>query len=373
MRKLIAIVVAAALYGVPLAAQTSNYVEAGGSRVKYGDTVEVTAGTLSGAVSALTPNTSFSALLAGSATQGSAWTLFGAADASVLTPSVRWFRGELHATGSGTTYGSNTSSAQLIGGARLHVSRRQVGTWVGVSAGSVIDPVGPREIRMAAAAVWAQLGPSLAQLSVSPVRIAGGLDYTDMEAIFRFANARFEASAVGGFRSDVAGYEDSPSSWVSVNATAWVLPSVGVTAGAGNYPADIGQNLPSARYISLGVRLASRRSIPMVRELPSDVLLPGRGSVAPVLTVSAEGNGLRTLTLRGSSARRVELMGDFTDWAPVEMRPGSAAGTWVATLPLNSGVRHVNVRVDGGAWTVPAGLATLRDEFGGSVGVLVVP
>jgi hypothetical protein len=33
----------------------------------------------------------------------------------------------------------------------------------------------------------------------------------------------------------------------------------------------------------------------------------------------------------------------------------------------------MNVRVDGGTWVIPPGLLPLKDEFGGSVGLLVVP
>jgi hypothetical protein len=32
----------------------------------------------------------------------------------------------------------------------------------------------------------------------------------------------------------------------------------------------------------------------------------------------------------------------------------------------------MNVRLDGGNWLVPAGLLTVLDEFGGTVGLLVV-
>jgi hypothetical protein len=42
-------------------------------------------------------------------------------------------------------------------------------------------------------------------------------------------------------------------------------------------------------------------------------------------------------------------------------------------VPVTSGVHQVNVRIDGGEWIVPAGLTAVRDEFGGSVGILLVP
>ena len=371
MRKLIAMLIVASS-PLAAAAQTSAYLEAGGAQVTYGDTAAVTAGTLSGAVNSMTRNTGFSALLAGSSTQNSNWTIFGAADGSVFTPALRGLRAELHGGGSGTTYGSNTGSGQLVGGARLHLAGQRVGAWAGASAGTVVDPFGARAMRMGSAAVWAQFGPSVAQLSVTPVRISGGLDYTDTEALFRFGNARLELGAVGGFRSDVVGYEDSPTSWASINATAWLARAVGLTAAAGSYPTDIGQGLPSAKYISLGVRVAPKRAIPTSPQLPADHILRERVPITSDLTLSPEANGQRTITFRAPSARRVEIMGDFTDWAPVEMRAGRAPGTWVTTLPLGTGVRQVNVRIDGGEWSVPAGLATVRDEFGGSVGVLIV-
>ncbi|MGI8620160.1 MAG: glycogen-binding domain-containing protein [Gemmatimonadaceae bacterium] len=327
---------------------------------------------MSASVGALARNTSFSALLAGSATQSSSWTLFGAAEGAVFTPTVRALRAELHANGSGTKYGSNTS-ARLLGGGRLHLSAQRLGTWVGLSAGSVTDPIGVRGIRLGEAGLWALLGPAVAHFVVTPVRIAGGLDYTDTEGTIRFSTARFELGAVGGFRSDIAGYQDSPRAWASVNGIAWLLRAVGVTAAAGSYPADVGQGLPSAKYISLGIRVAPKRIIPALPPLPSGGVLLERRPISSELTISADVDGSRTITFRAPSARRVEIMGDFTDWTPVEMTRGQRPETWVATLPITGGLHQVNVRVDGGEWRVPASLTPVRDEFGGSVGVLVVP
>lgn len=374
MRKLIAGTVLA-FCGWPLAgaAQSSIYFEAGGARVRYGDTVEVSAGTLSAAASALTRYTSFSGLLAGSATEQSSWTLFGAADGSVFTPSVLAFRGELHAAGSGTTYGSNTGSGRVLGGGRLHLGGSRIGTWAGLSAGSVIDPIGARAIRQGEAGIWAQLGSAVAQVAAMPVRIAEDLKYTDTEGSIRYGSARFDIGATGGFRSTVAGYEDSPRSWAGVYLTAWVRPSVGITAAAGNYPADIGQDLPSARYVSLGLRVAPKRIIPTIPPLPSEIFATPARASQPGIAVSRASNGNRTISLRAPSARSVEIMGDFTDWVPVQMAPAQPAGTWAITLPVSSGVHQVNVRIDGGPWTVPSGLTPIRDEFGGSVGILVVP
>lgn len=354
-------------------AQTGIHFEVGGARVRYGDTVEVSAGTVSAAVNALTRSASFSGLLAGSTTAGSSWTIFGSANGSVFTPAVRAFTGELYAVGSGTTYGSNTGSGRLAGGARLHLAGARAGMWAGLGAGSVIDPIGARGIRQGEAGLWAQLGPAVAQVAVIPVRIAGGLNYTDTEGSIRLGSSRLEAGAVGGFRSNIDGYDDYPNAWASVNVIAWLSRKVGITSAAGSYPADIGQGLPSARYVSLGVRIAPRRIIPPVPPLPADLAVANPGAIPRGLTVSRAAGGNRTITFRAPAAQRVEIMGDFTDWTPVQMTRAPSAGTWATSLPIASGVHQINVRIDGGAWIVPAGLTTIRDEFGGSVGILLVP
>jgi 1,4-alpha-glucan branching enzyme len=70
-------------------------------------------------------------------------------------------------------------------------------------------------------------------------------------------------------------------------------------------------------------------------------------------------------------ATRVEVRGDWTEWRP--MRMTVAGDAWELTAPLPSGTRRLTIRVDGGAWRVPANLAGADDEFGSRVGLLVVP
>jgi len=64
-------------------------------------------------------------------------------------------------------------------------------------------------------------------------------------------------------------------------------------------------------------------------------------------------------------------MGDFTDWRPVVLT-ASGDGTWEVTLPIAPGIHRVNVRVNGGAWSVPPGLTVATDDFGGEVGLLPI-
>jgi hypothetical protein len=48
-------------------------------------------------------------------------------------------------------------------------------------------------------------------------------------------------------------------------------------------------------------------------------------------------------------------------------------GRWTLVRPVPPGLRQLVVRMDGGAWQAPAGLGTTVDEFGATVGVVLVP
>jgi len=80
----------------------------------------------------------------------------------------------------------------------------------------------------------------------------------------------------------------------------------------------------------------------------------------------------RTLRVRVPGATSVELMGDFTDWIPVQLAQVAPA-VWEVTLAVPSGVHRVNLRLNGGPWSAPGGARLERTEFGGVVGIVVVP
>ena len=68
----------------------------------------------------------------------------------------------------------------------------------------------------------------------------------------------------------------------------------------------------------------------------------------------------------------VELMGDFTDWQSVALtRIG--ADIWEIRLTVAPGVHRLNIRIDGGPWLVPQGTRLEETEFGGAVGIVVIP
>ena len=76
--------------------------------------------------------------------------------------------------------------------------------------------------------------------------------------------------------------------------------------------------------------------------------------------------------MRAPKAHSVEITGDITGWDPQPFR-AEGNGRFSIVLPVTAGTSQINVRVDGGQWTVPPGLTVVKDEFGTPVGILVVP
>jgi hypothetical protein len=74
--------------------------------------------------------------------------------------------------------------------------------------------------------------------------------------------------------------------------------------------------------------------------------------------------------LRCQDTHSVDLIADFTDWAPVAMT-AIGDGWWELVTPAEPGLHHVRVRLDRGAWQVPPGLPHAPD-YPDPTGVLVL-
>ncbi len=135
------------------------------------------------------------------------------------------------------------------------------------------------------------------------------------------------------------------------------------SASVGRLPAQDAIYLPLRNQVAVGLAFTHGRLRPEVRGVR-----PSVGSAFEAVPVVG---GVR-FRIRVPAAIRVELNGDFTNWDPVEL-DRIDADVWETTLPLGSGGYHVNVRIDGGDWTVPAGLAATDDGFGGRTGILLIP
>lgn len=97
----------------------------------------------------------------------------------------------------------------------------------------------------------------------------------------------------------------------------------------------------------------------------------GHSMASPAWSVRREGDGWYTIEVYASDARTVEITSDATSW---EARSLSRASNdrWRLRLHLDDGIYHINLRIDGGPWTVPPGVPTATDEFIGDTGLLVI-
>ena len=143
-------------------------------------------------------------------------------------------------------------------------------------------------------------------------------------------------------------------------------PRLAIVAGGGRQPADVERSLPSRTFGTLGMQVAympsSSNSVPV-----------GSEHITAVRAFDIRGaeDGMQKITIHVGGVEQVDVIGDFSDWQPLTLtRRGR--DTWELVVPVDAGVHKIDVRVDNGPWFAPPGLPTMRDGFGGVVGMLVV-
>jgi hypothetical protein len=270
-------------------------------------------------------------------------------------------------------------------GARLHTSGTVGGVWLGAAVGAAGTRNIRSELTRLEAGIRRSLGPAhinvwlsrtgfgagvaphgaLGQDSAgSPDTVArkGVTEYTDLASQVTLGLSRYELGLSLTRRLGSAAVRRT--GW-ELSATWWMTPEIGVVGAAGHSLPQFGFTVPSARYGTVGLRLAvgARSPTDRSREKPATEVTPSAG---PTVVVAD-----RRLTILSAPALRAEVMGDFTDWK-VEPFIATGAGRWRLPIALSPGVYHLNVRFDGGAWLVPLGAVAVDDGFGGSVGMVVV-
>jgi hypothetical protein len=252
---------------------------------------------------------------------------------------------------------------------------------LGPTIGFVRNAPGARPLLGFTAGVWGGDGTASYGCRVSPAQV-GPLAYADTELWGGYRRGPMELDGTAGVRAGDLGL--GARAWVNAGAAVWVARDVALVVGAGAYPADILQGVPGGRYGTLAVRLRSgpararaAAAADATAALARAVARRGAGERVeaergePRAFTTEPARGGRRLRLRAPGADRVEVMGDFTRWEPVPLAR-DARDRWSVVLPIPSGAHRFNVRVNGGPWTVPAGVATVEDDFGGTVGVLSI-
>jgi hypothetical protein len=354
-------------------------IDVGAVALRYADTVNATA-------AALTPDLRIDwsqgiAEALGTLSQfaGGGWSAQGVVSASLFTPKSRGFFGELTGSAGGSTHQDATRTGEALANARIHFARSASGVFVGGGGGTTWDGSGWRRVLLGEIGAWADFQAGTALLRVSPASVDDSAKYVDGQLSLTWTRKRLDVSTLAATRwgSRLPFDPTGTRTWASINVTAWATPVLGIVAAGGTYPVDPTQGFPGGRFISLGIRLASgrRNALTASTSLAIETArteVPGTASAAPdVFRAEARPQGVVLLMVHAPSAGRVEINGDFTGWTPVDLERTSE-GWWTRALPIAPGKYEMNLRFDGGTWMVPPGLLGMKDEFGGSVGLLIV-
>jgi hypothetical protein len=161
----------------------------------------------------------------------------------------------------------------------------------------------------------------------------------------------------------------SPLGWGSASAVVWLAPRAAIVVAAGNALEDVARAVPSVRYVSISLRFGLPNTSAVTIDRVHRVTRDDDGGN---LEVRAGGDSARVVSIRVPSATSVELMADFTGWEPVAMMQ-EPNGVWTLQRVIPRGPHRVALRVNGGDWIAPPNLPRVSDDFGGEVGLLVVP
>ena len=303
----------------------------------------------------------------------------GTLSASRFFPTARQFFAELGAFAGGSSHSDGTRTGEVIANGRIHVPRDNMEIFLGFGGGRTWDAVAWRNVLLGEAGASIDMGPSSVLFTISPTIVNDSIKYADTQASLSRKGRLVDLGLVLGFRSgdQLTTLSANVKAWGSASAVRWITPRIGLALAGGNYPVDPTQGFPGGRFVSLSLRLAQGRRPGPVSNQPIDSGVVAAVPTASLAPVVAEFTALRgagdavAVRVKAPGASVVEINGDFTNWTPVQLVP-AGDGSWRSTLPLKRGKYQMNLRINGGAWIVPPGLLSIVDEFGGTVGLLVI-
>ncbi len=362
---------------LPLDAQTVATLEIGPSVVAYDGFLVSGAAIASPSLRYDTPSLSLG-------TQGT-WVVFEsgrnilqwtAAAAWITAPRGAW-RAEFSGSIGISSYDAS-GFGHVLGRTRLHYQGDRSGGWVGAATGQSFGEFDatPFEVALGLWTVQDRLSMA-ASITGSTV---DGNGYLDLVGAARWSTATVQFDAQAGLRPASLG--TSGEVYGDLAALARVNDRISVVLSGGTYPSDPLRGVLGAKYITAGLRV-QLFGAPALAPAPHSPIIAGAlARAALALAESEHGTQARlvitqsgtlvTLRIEARDTGLVELMGDFTDWQPVALtRVGT--GIWEITLDITHGVHRLNLRIDNGTWLVPAGTRLEETEFGGAVGVVLVP
>lgn len=361
MRSLLA---GALLAPFALGAQASVFtLDAGVSRMRFADSLAASALSLSPALRVAGSRASLAA--SGTLSRlGGASTTSGLLDASLFTPARRGWSAELQGTAGGSSHSDGSKTGQLLAAGRLHVDAASSGVWLGAGAGGASTDVW-RPMLQGDVGAWFTRAAATFSGGVLPTAVEDTIRYTDLWLAARREGGAWDLSASLGARvgSNLPALPADDEAWGSVSVAYFVSPRVAIVGSAGTYPVDFTQGYPGGRFMTLGMRLRAGSGAPVTAI--AEPVPPVRRFESIRLA-----SGATRIRVIAPTAIRIELAGDFTSWQPVSLR--QINGVWTVELAIPAGTHEVSVRADSGPWVSPPGLVEVKDEFGGSAGLLRV-
>ncbi len=271
-------------------------------------------------------------------------------------------------------YSEEFGTAHLRGGTRIHWTGRTSGAWIMGAVGETYgdsESTRPYEIGIG---LWSAregfgFGATLTRTKFQRI------EYVDIVGMARWSDPHLIVDGSLGLR----GWSDGGGAGVygEIRGRIPLWERVSLMISGGRNPSDPPRGILSANYVSAGVRIDVLRTASPTPAAPMRALLrelsrPRAPEVGEArLSLFTYGPNQRTIRITAPGASTVELFGDFTDWQPIVLN-NVGEHSWEWEIDLSPGVYRVNIRLDNGEWIVPNGLRAELDDFGSSVGILVV-
>lgn len=306
-----------------------------------------------------------------------------AAKRSAAMPVVRqfrpWFtaiRGEMLLDAATTIQTGFMPTAALTGRARIRFERDDQGGHAEAAVARAFDGRIWQTVLMGEARAWMRRGAVVSGFRTTAMQNGAGDVLTDNEGEVEWVAGRGVIGSSLGVRLGEA--ERGTTAWGAFTISWPLLVDAWSTLSIGSYPADLVQNLPSGRYAAFGLRLPHGR-LPAFRRPPLPPRPPPPGTpalpeslrLALVMGPSLDSTHIREVAVWAPGARVVELMADFVDWLPVPLirQPN---GAWRGYYRIAPGLHRVNIRIDGTDLDVPLNWPSQKDEFLGTVALVLV-